>query len=457
MRRLILTLVAALLTSEAASQALELSLEDGRALARQAALNGQFQTAVDFADALLDADPDDRVALIVLAASQPQIGEPREGRRAGARAFRLSQTEPERYEAARLTALAAANEERYTLAQYWLRRAAINAPNEQALTQTRTDFRGIRRLNPLSFNIRASASPSSNLNGGSTSDENCLVIDDQQDGCGILSGDAEALSGWDATADLSLNYAISRNQRQATFLTARGYARRVWLSNDAQEQAPDNSNSDFSSEIIELGVRQQRQVAAGVLTGEAIYGWSWFSGQLTAQYVRGRLGYSRNISERTAISVTGQIDSIEIQSTTAERTNTARTLSGTLSHSLENGARVFGTLSLSGQSSDQSNEQFEAATFQLGYTLAEPVGPAQLTIAGGVGLSDYPNYNFFFTPIQGGRQDTRLFANVSAEFPDVEYGGFIPVLTANYQDATSNISRFERDTLSLRFSIRSSF
>ena len=203
-------------------------------------------------------------------------------------------------------------------------------------------------------------------------------------------------------------------------------------------------------------MRQQRQVAAGVLTGEAIYGWSWFSGQLTAEYARSRLGYSQNISERTAISVTGQIDSIEIQSS-SKRTNTASTLSGTLSHSLENGARVFGTLSLSGQSSDQSNEQFEAATFQLGYTLAEPVGPAQLTVAGGIGLSDYPNYSFLFTPIQGGRQDTRLFANVSAEFPDVEYGGFIPVLTANYQDTTSNISRFERDAVSLRFSIRSSF
>ena len=104
--RLILTLkrVAACLLIglcyPAFSQTFELRLDEGRTAARQAAVQGQFQLARDLALALIQADPNDRPALVVLAAVQPQLGDGRAGRRAGVRAFRLSSTEGERYEAA---------------------------------------------------------------------------------------------------------------------------------------------------------------------------------------------------------------------------------------------------------------------------------------------------------------------------------------------------------------------
>lgn len=84
------------LCSPAVSQTFELSLDEGRVAARQAALQGQFQLARDLALALIEADPDDRTALVVLAAVHPQLGDGREGRRAGVRAFRLSNTNDER-------------------------------------------------------------------------------------------------------------------------------------------------------------------------------------------------------------------------------------------------------------------------------------------------------------------------------------------------------------------------
>lgn len=82
------------------AQTVELSLEQGRIAARQAVLQGRPELAGDLALALREANPDDRVAFIVLAAVQPQLGAAREGRLAGVRAFRLSSTEGERYEAA---------------------------------------------------------------------------------------------------------------------------------------------------------------------------------------------------------------------------------------------------------------------------------------------------------------------------------------------------------------------
>lgn len=459
-RNVLAACLAASFIGSAEAQILELSLDQGRAAARQAALSGQFSLAVDFAEALLDADPNDRVALVILAASHPQIGEARKGRRAGARAFRLSSTSEERYEAARLTALAAANEERYTLSQYWLRRAAVHAPNDQALNQTRTDYRGLRRLNPLSFNLRGSISPSSNLNGGS--DDECLVIEgvNNSDGtplCGLLSGDARALSGWAATADVRLSYVISRGQNQVTNLTARGYARQIWLSDDARDLSPNSSNSDFSSQVLEFGVRQQRRISTGTLSGEAIYGWSWYGNNLTAKYARGRLGYAQNLTERTELSLTTQLDAIDVQSTVAPRTNHARLLTASLSHALSRGDRITGSLSISGQSSDQPNERFETARIQVGYTWADPIGTAQVSVGAGVTWSDYRDYTVAFISVPGGRQDTRAFANISAAFPEAEYAGFIPVVSASYQDTSSNVSRFVRDEYNLNFSIQSSF
>jgi hypothetical protein len=239
-----------MLMSPLSAQTLSLSLDEGRVAARQAALSGQFQLARDFALALTDANPDDRAALVVLAAVQPQLGAPRDGRLAGARAYRLSDTDDTRYEAARLTALAAANEDRYTLSQLWLRRASVNAPDEEAFEQTQSDYRAIRNLNPWSINLGLSLTPSNNVNGGS---ETAFNVIDGLPFVGVLSGDAQALSGVAAAADLRLIYAISRQPDSRTSITARAYARAIWLSDDARLIAPTSTNSDFGSQTIEFG------------------------------------------------------------------------------------------------------------------------------------------------------------------------------------------------------------
>ena len=99
-----------------AQTTVELTLDDARTLAMRALLAGEDGAATQIANGLLQANPNDRAALIIMAAAAPRQGNPVEGRKAGARAWRLSQTDTEKYEAARLTALAAASEERYTLA-----------------------------------------------------------------------------------------------------------------------------------------------------------------------------------------------------------------------------------------------------------------------------------------------------------------------------------------------------
>lgn len=447
-----------LLGSSLFAQTFELSLDEGRVAARQAALQGQFVLARDFALALRDANPDDRTALIVLAAVQPQLGQAREGRRAGARAFRLSQSNDERYEAARLTALAAANEERYTLSQIWLRRAAINAPDDGALAQTQRDFRAVRNLNPWTVRLGFSITPSSNVNGGTDSEFNIIDGVTNPDGTplvGVFSGAARALPGTIGVADVRLAYAVSRSAQQRTTLNARGYARAVWLNGEARTIAPTSSNSDFASQILEFSLDHTRRAGVGNLSAQALMGASWFGGDLSRTYARARLGYAIPVGERTRLSLNATYAQFDLN-TTFPRTNHERSVSTALSHITQSGNRVTAALSYTEQSSVQPNERYETVTGQVTYAWADPIGPIQLSVAAGISQSDYADYTIL-VPVPGGRQDTRIFGSISAAFPDIDYAGFVPLVTLGVQDTRSNVSRFQRDEYSLNIGVRSSF
>jgi hypothetical protein len=434
------------------AQTLELSLEDGRAAARQAALTGQSDLARDFALALTDADPDDRAALVVLAAVQPQLGAPRDGRLAGARAYRLSQTDEARYEAARLTALAAANEDRYTLSQLWLRRASVNAPDEEAFEQTQSDYRAIRNLNPWSINIGLSFAPSNNVNGGSETEFNVI---DGLPFVGVLSGDAQALAGVSATADLRLAHAISRQPDSRTSLTARAYARAVWLSDDAEIIAPTSTNSDFGSQVLEFGLNHQRRLGDGTLSAEALTGLSWFGGDIGANYNRASLRYGNTLSESVSGTISGEVQQTNLEGLFA-RSNIRSTLTTQIRYKTDSGNRLSGMVSFGAQSSENLNERYETITAQVSYAWTDPIGPIQLSLTAGVSQSHYRDYTILL-PVPDGRTDMRVFGSATAVFQDINYAGFVPVVTLGVQDTQSNVSRFERNEYSVNIGFRSSF
>lgn len=438
--------------SFASAQTFELSLEDGRAAARQAALTGQFELARAFALALTDADPDDRAALVVLAAVQPQLGAPRDGRLAGARAYRLSDTDDTRYEAARLTALAAANEDRFTLSQLWLRRASVNAPDEEAFEQTQSDYRAIRNLNPWSINLGLSFAPSNNVNGGSETEFNVI---DGLPFVGVLSGDAQALSGVAAAADLRLIYAISRQPDSHTSITARAYARAIWLSDDARIIAPTSTNSDFGSQTLEFGLNHRRSLGDGTLSAEALTGLSWFGGDLGANYNRASLRYGNTWSENFGGTFSGEVQQTNLDGV-FPRTNLRRTLTTQLSYRTDSGNRLSGMVSFGAQTSENLNERYETITAQVSYAWADPVGPIQLSLTAGVSQTHYRDYTILL-PVPDGRTDMRVFGSATAVFQDVDYAGFVPVVTLGVQDTQSNVSRFDRNEYSVSIGFRSSF
>ncbi|MEL6838968.1 MAG: surface lipoprotein assembly modifier [Pseudomonadota bacterium] len=453
-----LALMAAIYAAPLFAQNVDLTLDDARLLARQAVAAGEFELARELATKLIEVNPEDREALLVLAVAEPQLGDADAGWAAGARAWRLSDTEATRYEAARVTALAAANGERFTLSTIWLRIALNDAPNEAARTQTVNDARAVTRRNPWSTQLSFSLVPSNNLNGGAEDEEQ--RINGEPDG-GNLSEDAVALAGWRTTFGLRTQYRLQENRDSRTSVALQYSANRARITDDVS--VPDEA---LTSNYAELALRHDRVLENGTISGRIAAGtfdyrsFRQSTGELSFEkYDIVRLALDRQfpINDDLTLALTAQRERLDYLSTGIGRID--RTiLRTTLSYALDNNDRVSASLALTDSTGeDNSNFTSQNWTLQGTYSWAEPFGPISLAVNGGFGFNDFPEYRVFIDPVEGGREDRSVFVGANVGFPDVEYFGFTPGLSITANRAKSNISRFERDTFSVGFTLGSVF
>jgi hypothetical protein len=85
--------------------------------------------------------------------------------------------------------------------------------------------------------------------------------------------------------------------------------------------------------------------------------------------------------------------------------------------------------------------------------LGKPVMGAALQFGLGAAYRDYDVSRHTVN----GRQDRRLFADVTATFINVDYYGFNPSLTVSASTTSSNIGLYDVDRLGLRLGIKSAF
>lgn len=442
-------------TAVGAQDRVDVPIDQAGGIAAQALIAGETALALQIAEAVLAQRPDDRTALVVVAAAAPRLGDPAKGRRAGVRAWAVSQTDAQKFEAARLTALAAANEERFTLSTFWLRRALTVAPSEAASAQTLRDARAVSRRNPWSTQLSFSLVPSSNLNGGAE-DETSTAPGNPT---GTLSEDALALAGWRASLSFGTQYRVQEAQRSRTLVGFQYQAARVRITEDTD--IPDES---LRTDYYELSLRHDRALQNGSLSLRASRGLYEYRdldlSALTTDYESydiWRLGIDRNVplNDRTTLSLSAQREWLEYLSPGIGEVDRIILRTG-LSYRLDSGDRISGSVSLVNSDGDSVNFTSEEMTLSGAYSWAEPFGPITLTLGGGVKWSDYPDYRLLI-PVTGGRQDTAVFANANFGFPDLSYAGFTPGLRIDATRTDSNVSRFDRTTWSAGLTIRSQF
>ena len=453
----VLAFVACLTATALPAQSVDLSLDDARLLARHAIAAGEFALARELGQKLIAVDPDDRLALLVLAVAEPQLGDADAGWEAGVRAWRLSETGATRYEAARVTARAAANGERFTLSTIWLRIALNAAPDAAARAQTLQDARAVTRRNPWSTSLIFSIVPANNINGGAADDE--LTFDDIDAPDLGLSEDAVALSGWRQTFGLRTQYRLQETNDSRTSVGLQYTANRARITDDVS--IPDEA---LTSNYAELSLRHDQVLENGVITGRVAAGTfdyrSYRSLTDTLEFEKYdllRFGVDRifPLADDVSLGLTAQRERLYYLSEGIGRVD--RTiLRSTLSYALAGNNRSTLSLSLTDSNGvENDNFTFQSLTLQGGYSWGEPIGPISLAINGGFRLSEYPDYDIFF--VSGAREDQSVFFGMNIGLPDIEYFGFSPGWAINAERTESNISRFERDTFSVGFTLSSAF
>lgn len=437
-------------------------------LAGEAMDAGNWARARQFAEALLERDPDDLTALTILATTAFQMGDMTVARQAAAAIYRSDADQRRRYEAARLAGLAASNQERFGLGEVWLRRALIVAPTDDDFRQTVSDAAGLRRLNPWSTNLQVSFAPSNNVNGGAA--DAPILVDGEPlidpffgAAAGVLD-ENRALSGWTYVVDPSVRYRLPTSTNTArTTLGLRGYARGVILSQDAKDFLDGSLNPDgdqidasyYSTALVDLSVFHD-QVVGPVTTVSfgANVGRVWTRSESDYDYLRLTAASGERISPQ---------DQLRFSATAERRFETSSDaiqsdrliLSAGWQHQLSN-RDSFG-LSVNGTKINSDNPTIRGTNWGIGatYRLAAPVGPASLSGSLAVSWADYPDFGIGFSPVP--RSDQIAIATLEMTFKDYSYAGFVPVVTVTGQHITSNINQYEREALGVSFGLRSAF
>lgn len=439
-----------LMAGGAAAQ-VAVSFEEARGIAAALEAEGQRDAAGQIAAQLLAVDPDDASAWVVVARIRRAGGDWDGALDAARRAHRTADTDDERHAAAVEIAAVHFAQERRLLAQFWLRRAAQVAPSEALRAQAVRNLRAVRSQTPWAFSVGFGVVPTSNVNNGSRSET--IEIAGLPF---VLSGDARALSGVEATLSGSARYrfaGLGGLPAQAQLGLA---VRRVRLSDEARDQAPDAEGSDYAFEAVELGL--SHGIATGredvALRAELLAGRNRYGGEPLSNYVRGGGEARWVIGDRSLAILSASLER-QVRFDEGDRSAWVTRLDARRIWQVNDRGDVFGIGGgVRRAQSDSIEIDNDAVLVSADYTWDEPViGPATLGL--GVDL-EYRDYDA--SPFSAdGRQDWRGVVRATVGAPGWNFYGFGPTVTFEASRTESNVSLYDVEDFGVRLGIRSVF
>lgn len=457
MRRFVMPLCVALVAlaagaGAAAAESLTMSIPQSRVFAAQALQQGRPTVALSVARGVLTQAPGDVAMLMVASQAEGMLGLPKAALRDARAAFRHAATKEQRFAAAILIARALAADQHDMRSQLWLRRALDLAPTPAARQATSQLFARVRDGAPFHLGFSVSASPSTNLNGGAAG---ALLVISGQPYVGVLSGSAQALSGWQETATLTFDWRVSGTARQQTQVGGRLYGLANQLSPAAAALAPGVKGSDFNVGQAEAFVKRTWRVGQGgdVESATLTAGRTWYGGDPYDRHLRLDLLHTHPLSQDDTLRL-GVSGGLQWQ-TLGPQTQ-ALSLGGDWAHRLAAGDTAVVSVGLTRQASADAQQAYAGQWLRLGYSFGRPIGPVNLSLTLSVGRNHYADYSVIF-PVPGGRSDRFVSAGVTLGLDRPEWLGFAPVLTLNATHTQSNVSRFTTSAVSLGLGVRSVF
>ncbi len=440
------------LTSDAAF-ATQLDQRQTRELASQLVQAGRANEAKTVAEALLDFDPKDPTALLVLSRAERLLGDFKSAKLAGKRAFRAAEAEETKYAAALLTAQATSAGGNKLAAQFWLRRALNAAPSEALKQRAARDLGYVRGTSPVSVDLKFSIAPKSNINNGSKHDRGrfyfgSLVLE------GPLSGSGQALSGIEYEAGAKLTFRLPQKGAWRTQLTTEIETRSYSLSSEAKALAPDARSSDYAFQEFSVGISGSRadKEGSGRTTLGLNVGTNWYGGNSLSHFVIVSAGRSFQVGKRSRLFFNGAVEHQSRQDSDL-RSSDIGTLSATWYHRLNGGSALSVTGYIQDVGSDSEAVARETHGLNLTYVPAKPIfAQTSVELSLGVSQTDYDR-GLAGPP----RENTDVTAAATFIFKDVEYFGFSPTATISTRQSDSNLPQFESEELGVKLGLRSTF
>ncbi|SHG58929.1 hypothetical protein SAMN05444003_0047 [Cognatiyoonia sediminum] len=451
-----------------AETTLDLTFPQARQLAFNLLVDGNAAAALEVADGLITANANDQRAWIIRAGALRVLEQPSLARQAARRAYWLAESPARRYEAARLAASANADEERFSWAQFWLRLARENAPDEETANRVAQDYQALRRINPWSFNASFGVAPSANINGGSQADVGYLDdnvdeglaaflaffgIYDPESGLRLLGDNERALSGIEANLDFGAQYRLNATENSATFISADVGIRRYRLSDEAKEQSPTSSNRDFNRDSLSFGIRHLTRLGEDLrpATFALSIGKNWYASEQSNRYMAVNASQPFLLDPQnlltfgiSASASASYSDDIPVRTFGAN----AQLLS-----ILESGDRVRSNFQILRSNSDIEDSDYVSLSAGVSYIFAQPILGTFVTINSDAVFSDIGDTRF--APFD--REDITVSIGADVAAPQAEVFGFQPVVSVLAERTRSSVDQFDAEGVSVGLDFRSSF
>ncbi len=233
-----------------AAKTLQLGRVEALGLGQRAIAVSRFDLAKRIAIALLQADPTDAGAMLLLSAAEARLGNNSASLQAADQAQAHSTDDRIKFEATFLKASAHAGAGNQARAKFYLRRAGDLAPDAAARNAIRQSHAQLANASRLQLNFSLDLGPSRNLNNGSLHDSISILP-------GFALALPQALSGLSYGGTGRFTYRLNRSKTSITELTGGLRYRGVALSGKAKTLAPSLRNSDLAYAGVDLGLTRR--------------------------------------------------------------------------------------------------------------------------------------------------------------------------------------------------------
>jgi hypothetical protein len=459
-----------LLTGAASAQTVSLTRDQAIELARRAYLSGDVVLAFSIASAIVEKDPKDVEALLLLSASNEAMGHPGEafslGKRSWFAANEAGRPEALRYEIALQTSRSALTAGQERRAAFWLERAVDIAPSDTARSRSANDLRQLQANIPLSFAASLTGTPTNNLNNGAAN--GLMIIDDQLIPGGSFGGWSVAHAGVVIVAGITANYSLGVAPSGKT-----RNALAFGLSTTLHELTPDEAaaNPTLDASDLDLWRASTSWTHERILSGPGLEGraplrftleasQSWFGGMPYSPSLRAEVDFplTQANNPKGDLTLVAVLERQWQDAPSGIVNGASLHLEGRRSLTLPwgPGQLAFG-VGATVLRSDWINTTYDSLDASLSLDPGVHLGKAGVVLGMGVSWRKNDGYSLGAVNVTKGRTDRGLWLRAGLNLGDITLAGMTPTATVQRQMTWSNISKYQTDATSLYLGLAKEF